>query len=278
MFNIVKLIYYKILGSHKVALKNGLHEGVGVSIMGGVNFGSEPYLITLDDYVRLGKVLFPALSEKQDEKDSSVKLMRRSVSLSSYVLSPVIIGLIAVADVFVTSILTQKWLPSVPFMRILCLVYITRSINTVLQKGILSIGHSDQVLYYEIGTSSLTLFLVFIAAFVFNSIPLIAWSYVVVEILGTIYYAICVNIFFGYTYREMIFDYFPSILMSILMAIPVLLIGRIPLAPTAVLIIQVLTGIAVYIILSFVTKNKDFQYLWSYAKKIAERFNRKTVA
>ena len=34
-------------------------------------------------------------------------------------------------------------------------------------KGILSIGHSEQVLYYEIGTSSATLLLLFIAAFIF---------------------------------------------------------------------------------------------------------------
>ena len=53
MINTIMLFVNKILGSHRVALKNGLHEGVGVSVMGGVNFGSEPYLITLEDYVRL---------------------------------------------------------------------------------------------------------------------------------------------------------------------------------------------------------------------------------
>lgn len=45
--------------SHEIALKDGLIEGNGVSVMSGVNFGSEPYLIQLDDYVRLSvNVLF----------------------------------------------------------------------------------------------------------------------------------------------------------------------------------------------------------------------------
>lgn len=51
--NIIRKIRNKILGNYKLALKNGLVVGKGVSIMGGVNFGSEPYLITLGDFVRL---------------------------------------------------------------------------------------------------------------------------------------------------------------------------------------------------------------------------------
>lgn len=41
------------MGSHRVAIKDGMHVGEGVSVMGNVNFGSEPYLITLEDYVRI---------------------------------------------------------------------------------------------------------------------------------------------------------------------------------------------------------------------------------
>ncbi len=50
---LVKILLIRLLGAHRIALKNGLNEGKGVTIMGGVNYGSEPYLITLDDYVRI---------------------------------------------------------------------------------------------------------------------------------------------------------------------------------------------------------------------------------
>lgn len=42
-----------IFGSCRLAVKKGMKVGKGVSVMGGVNFDSEPYLITLHDYVRL---------------------------------------------------------------------------------------------------------------------------------------------------------------------------------------------------------------------------------
>ena len=38
---------------HRKALKNGLKEGNNVTIMGGVSFGSEPYLIKFADNVRV---------------------------------------------------------------------------------------------------------------------------------------------------------------------------------------------------------------------------------
>lgn len=46
MINVIK-------GRYRLALENGLNVGVGVSIAGKVDFGSEPYLITLGDYCRL---------------------------------------------------------------------------------------------------------------------------------------------------------------------------------------------------------------------------------
>lgn len=50
MLNKIKKIF---TDSHKEALKAGMVEGKRVSVMGRVNFGSEPYLIKLGDDVRI---------------------------------------------------------------------------------------------------------------------------------------------------------------------------------------------------------------------------------
>lgn len=56
---LIKMILEKLYGSYRIALKNGMNVGKGVSIMSGCTFGSEPYLITLGDYVRLSvEVMF----------------------------------------------------------------------------------------------------------------------------------------------------------------------------------------------------------------------------
>lgn len=56
---LIKLLYRKMIGEYKWGVKNGMEAGKGVSFMGGVNLGSEPYLITLGNNVRVsGDVRF----------------------------------------------------------------------------------------------------------------------------------------------------------------------------------------------------------------------------
>ena len=55
----IRMIVKMLKGSLKQAIKEGMKVGKNVQIGGDVNFGSEPYLITLHDNVRISSdVLF----------------------------------------------------------------------------------------------------------------------------------------------------------------------------------------------------------------------------
>ena len=76
MNRIIDLFIKTIIGPHKVALKNGLNEGKGVSVMTGVKFGSEPYLITLEDKEHM----LEALNKEPDATpEKTLKNMRQAV-------------------------------------------------------------------------------------------------------------------------------------------------------------------------------------------------------
>ena len=51
--NILNYVVRKLKGSLRCAKEQGMLVGKGVSVMGGVDFGSEPYLITLHDNCRI---------------------------------------------------------------------------------------------------------------------------------------------------------------------------------------------------------------------------------
>ena len=54
-----RYLYKKIIGEYKYSLKHGLKSGKDVTVMGGVYFGSEPYLVELGNRVRIsGNVQF----------------------------------------------------------------------------------------------------------------------------------------------------------------------------------------------------------------------------
>ena len=53
MFQRIRVLRKYLKGPFKCAMENGLNCGQNVTVMGGVNFGSEPYLVTLRDNVRI---------------------------------------------------------------------------------------------------------------------------------------------------------------------------------------------------------------------------------
>lgn len=225
-----------------------------------------PSLLVTDIVEALGKVLFPVFSKKQDDRTIIKEYMRKSIRLSSYILLPLIIGLYVVSDSFISVILTDKWLPCVPYMRILCIVYMTRTMSTIFQKCILAIGKSSINLIHEIITSILTIVLMLLAALVFKSIDLVAWSYVVVMVIGIFIYGIAAHIYYEYSLFELITDYVPVLTISITMGGGVYFATML-LKPSLIkLVIQIFVGVAIYIFLSIIFKIEGFCYLREFIK------------
>ena len=232
-----------------------------------------PALLVNDVVNSIGKVIYPALVEKREDKAKLKSLLRRSVGLSAYILTPMLVGLFMVGESFVKVFLTDKWLPCVPFLQIMCIVFVTRSLSTIFQKALLSIGKSGLNLIHETTTSILTIVCLIIASFVFKDVEIIAWSAVLVMVVGVVIYAIFVKRHIGYAYREMLVDYLPTIVISLVMAGATFLVGLCPLSEIVKFILQILAGVIVYVGLSILTKNKNFHFIVSKAKSMFKKKN-----
>ena len=55
------------------------------------------------------------------------------------------------------------------------------------------------------------------------------------------------------------------------MGVAVMAVGKLPMAPLLLLVIQVLVGGAVYVVLSVIVKNESFFYLLGYIKPVLKR-------
>ena len=65
-----------------------------------------------------------------------------------------------------------------------------------------------------------------------------------------------------YNYLSQIKDLTPSLMLSLIMAIPVYFMNEIPIHPLYVIILQILTGAIIYISLSAVFKLESFLFTW----------------
>lgn len=208
-----------------------------------------PQLLMSDIVGSLGKVLFPAFSAETSKKDIK-ELMRKSVRLSSFILLPLMCGFLAVADNFVSIFLTDKWLGCVVYMRIIGAIYLARPLNTIFQQSLLAVGRSDANLVHEVVGSVLSIVLIFVAVFAFNSVLLIAISSIFVMLVGTVIFALYVKNEYDYKFSEMMLDYLPYLLISVMMTALVLFIGTFEINKYCLIVIQVLVGMVSYFLLA----------------------------
>lgn len=200
----------------------------------------------------IAKVVFPAISSIQDENERVKKMIRESIKIVTFVLAPVTIGILVVAEPLVLLFFTEKWRMCIPFFQIYCLRYLPRPHSTILQQATFAKGRSDIVLKIEIILNSALLIILVITTFCFKSIYAIAWGTLIDAVVGIICYADVANKLFDYSLKEQLEDFMPGCICAILMGIVVIMENMVEINDLVLLFIQIITGITVYIILSLV--------------------------
>ena len=109
-----------------------------------------PSLIVMNINSSIGAVLFPKMSKEQDDIEQVKNSTRKSIRFSSYVMSPLMFGLAAIAEPFIRLVLTEKWIESAPLMQWFCIVFLFMPIHTANMQAIKAIGKSGTVFNLEL--------------------------------------------------------------------------------------------------------------------------------
>ena len=222
-----------------------------------------PNLIVTNINASIGRVLFPAFSNRQDDLTYVKQLCRKGINLSTFLLAPLLIGLIAVADTFVNVVLTEKWAPCVFYMRMLTLMFLVRPFTTTCHQAIMALGRSDITLKIMVVINVIAMILLCIALFVFNSVPMVAVGSVLSEFVSVILFMFYIKKFVGYTYMEQIRDIFPSLALSVIMGGVIYSLSFLLSDKMLLFIVQIGIGTLVYIIGSTIFKMNGVVFILS---------------
>ena len=220
-----------------------------------------PSLISSNINTSISKVMFPAISEVQEDRQRVKALSRKAISVGTYVLSPILIGLAAVSQAFVSVILTEKWLPCVPYLQIMCLVFLLQPIQTASIQAMKALGESGLYLRLEVIKKIGGIVILLITVFCFHSVLAIVIGSLVAEIFSTVVNFPANKRLIDYSYTEQIEDVFSALAISAIMALAVVLIGKTVDNKYLELMIQIVSGGAIYLVLSAITKNENYRYL-----------------
>ncbi|MBQ5590092.1 MAG: lipopolysaccharide biosynthesis protein [Clostridia bacterium] len=232
-----------------------------------------PKIIASNLNASIDGVLFPAMSQEQDNREKVKSMTRRSIKTSSCVIWPMMMGLAAVAVPLLTLLLgDEKWnIPSVSFfLRIFCITYAFYPIHTANLNAIKALGRSDIFLKLEIAKKVVGLSILAVTFFI--NVKAIAIGMLLGNIASGIINAFPNKKLLGYSYLEQIRDILPSMAVSVFMAVVVYLMQFIQLPTMVLLLLQVIVGAVVYFGVSYLFKLEAFMYIFEMVKKFLFKF------
>ena len=219
-----------------------------------------PKLISTNVDSSISSVLFSKMSSIQDDKKKIKETIRKSISLSSFLMSPLMIGLAAVAEPFVIILLTEKWLPCVIMLQIFCLCHLFSPIHSANNQVYKAVGKSDVYLKLELIKKAIELIVLLCVMWI--SPLAIALSMLFTNVLFVFVNAAPNKKIIGYSLGEQLKDILPNTFLALLMGFIVISISFISFPNIFIqLIIQVFVGFIFYLGIAFLTNNKSLIYL-----------------
>jgi O-antigen/teichoic acid export membrane protein len=216
-------------------------------------------------------VMLPVFASEQENRERLKAMMRRTIMVSSYLVFPMMAGLALVARPLVLLLLTEKWLPCVPFLWIACVDFAFYPVHTTNLQAISAMGRSDVFLRLEIIKKTYGVLILLASVLFFDDVLVIAAGSVVSTLIATFVNAAPNKRLLGYRYLEQVKDLLPSLGLTAVMGGAVWLAGLLPLGDLPLLLTQTAVGAGVYAGLSLLLKPQAYVQMADMVKAVRRR-------
>lgn len=212
----------------------------------------------------LSRVTLPMLSQMQDDNERLAKVYRQMLRLAAFIVFPLMIGIALLARPLIVLMITDKWLPCVEYVQLLCFAFMLYPIHA-LNLNLLQVkGRSDLFLRLEIIKKGLMLGLLIVALpFGIRAICIggivssfLAW------ILNTYYTGKLIRVGFWKQMKDVL----PVMGYTTVMGIAVYFVRINTGSDVTGLLWGTLAGIVSYIIVTFGFRAKEMRYLMNIIK------------
>ena len=158
------------------------------------------------------QVAQPILVEISDDKDRELRVFRKMMRFTAFLVFPCLFGLSLVAEEFILVTISSKWVDSVPLLQILCIGGAFMPFYTMYQHLVISAGRSDIYMWCNIG--QLILQIAIIIAFHSFGIVTMVIAYTAFTIAWLGIWHIFAKRLIGIRYRDLFKDITPFMLAS----------------------------------------------------------------
>ena len=198
----------------------------------------------------IARVALPVFSKIQDDTPQLCSAYRRIIQYSSYLIFPLMCGLIAIAKPLILVLLTEKWIGVVPLLQILCFDWMLDHLS-VLNLNLLYVkGRSDWALRIEIIKKSIAV-IILIATIPFG-LTVMCWGRVLYSVIATVINTHYTRILINLNFFQQMMDILPFLLGALVMGITVYCINMFIVSTMLQLLVGIFVGIVCYALITLV--------------------------
>ena len=216
------------------------------------------------------RVSFPVLSSIQDDSIRLREAYRKVIKSTMLVSFACMLGLAAIAKPLLILLISDKWLPAVYFLQIVCfsnMLYPLHAINLNILKVK---GRSDVFLKLEVIKKVLAIFPILVG--VYLGIEMMLWGSVIISVISYFLNAYYSASLINYSVYEQLKDIFPSFIVSLGVGFLMWSISLLSISYYLMLIIQLSTGfILAYLIYNWLRLD-EFLEIKSIANSYVKKF------
>lgn len=161
----------------------------------------------------LNKVTFPLFAKMSHDDEKLRDVYQRLMRVVIFIIAPTLALMVALAEPIIRFLLTEKWLPAVPYLQILAISGVLYPIHAYNLNVLQVKGRSDLFLRLEVMKKTLTV-LILIGSLPFGIFGLL-WGRVIGSVLAFFINTYYTGKFIHYTSWQQTKDLFPSLLLAI---------------------------------------------------------------
>jgi len=214
---------------------------------------------TLSELV--GRVTFPVFSSIQDDLARLKRGLKKALTLLVLINFPMMIGIAVVAHPLILVMLTEKWLPCVPYLQLLCVGGLLYPLHLINLNVLQAVGRSDLFLRLEIIKK--ILIVINIALTWRWGISAMIFGMIVISIAAYYLNSYYTGVLIEYPILEQVRDLSSYLLVAVTMGIAVYATGLMAFPnPWSLLLVQIGTGFILYIFVCRAFRLKAFMEVW----------------
>lgn len=204
-------------------------------------------------------VLLPTFSRVQDDSDSLINKARKSVSMTAFIMFPLLLGACAMAKPLIILLLTEKWAGCIVFFMLFCIFRLPVSIVMIDKQVYLALGNSKIGLFWEIYLLVANVVMLLITMRI--SLIAIALGAIAVQYIGDIIVFVISSKIYGYKLLYRFLDIWKPLISAGAMSLVMFSLTKLELSNIYILLLQVLLGVSTFLLLEFILRDSNLKIL-----------------